>query len=79
LPLKLNVNASRFSLDCIFNMDETPFYFDQLEKRTIDLVGAKSVDVHNSGNDKSRFTVVVTSVADGTLLPFFVILKGSYF
>ena len=73
---KLNKCASRYPLDKVYNMDETPFYFDQVSKKTIDVIGAKTVDVHNSGNDKNRFTVVVTVRADGVLLPFFVIFNG---
>ena len=57
---KLNVAASRYDIDAIYNMDETPFYFDILEKKTIELTGYKTVDVLHSGNDKKRFTVVVT-------------------
>jgi hypothetical protein len=75
---KLNHAAATLDLCNIFNMDETPFYFVQMEKKTIDIAGSKSVGVNNSGNDKSRFTVVVTHSADGRLLPFYVILRGMF-
>ncbi|GBC35010.2 pogo transposable element with KRAB domain [Rhizophagus irregularis DAOM 181602=DAOM 197198] len=42
----------------IFNMDETPVYFDM------------------AGNEKNRFTVVLTCAADGTKLPPICIFKG---
>ena len=61
----------------MMNMDETPVYYDQLERFTMESVGAKSVEVHHTGSEKSRFTVVVTIKADGQLLPFYVILKGA--
>ena len=73
---KLNCLAQCYSPDFILNMDETPVYFDHLEKSTMEFTGTKSVDVHLTGNEKSRFTVVITITASGKLLPFYVILKG---
>jgi hypothetical protein len=73
---KLNMLSTRYDLRSIYNMDESPFYFDKIAKRTIDIVGSKSIDVNTSGNDKNRFTVTVTISADGTLYPFYVILRG---
>lgn len=72
----LNKAASKYTLDLIYNMDETPMYYDLLESRTIDFVGSNSVDVVHSGNEKKRFTLVVTISADGRLLPFYLILRG---
>ena len=60
----------------ILNMDETPMYFDMLQKRTIDHKGTKDVETQHNGSDKSRFTTVVTSTASGHVLPFYVILRG---
>ncbi len=60
----------------IFNMDETPCYFDMTSERTLDFKGADAVDAANTGNDKSWFTVVLCSSADGRMLKTLVILKG---
>jgi hypothetical protein len=57
-------------------MDETPFYYDHLQKRTIDFVGNNSITTLNTGADKSRFTVVVTIAANGESLKYYVILRG---
>jgi len=73
---KFNCMASEYSLDLILNMDETPMYFDLLEGKTIDFKGAKSVDVCHTGNDKSRFTAVITISASGIMLPVYIIFKN---
>ena len=57
-------------------MDETPAYFDMVPTRTIDFVGTKTVDLLNSGHEKTRFSLVITVRADGSLLPIGVIFKG---
>lgn len=60
----------------IFNMDETPFYYDIVYDRTIDNVGSRTIDVVHTGHTKSRFTVVVTLCSDGSMLKGFVIFGG---
>jgi hypothetical protein len=61
---------------CSVNMDETPFYMDINHNKTIERIGKKSIDIVNTGNHKTRFTVVVTITASGKMLPLFVIFKG---
>ncbi|CAH1770491.1 4274_t:CDS:2, partial [Entrophospora sp. SA101] len=65
-----------YELSEIGNMDETPVYFDMVGNLTIDKRGAKTVQVRTTGNDKNRFTCVLTILADGTKLPPIVIFKG---
>ena len=60
----------------IGNMDETPVYFDMVGNLTIENRGVKSVQVRTTGNEKNRFTCVLTVLADGTKLPPIVIFKG---
>lgn len=60
----------------IVNMDESPFYFDMSHNKTVDAVGRKSIEVVNSGNDKTRFTVTVTVAASGHVLPGYLIFRG---
>jgi len=57
-------------------MDETPCYYDMASERTLDFRGADSVDAANTGNDKSGFTAVLCSSADGRMIKTLVILKG---
>jgi len=70
--------ACQFESDLILNMDETPFYFDMMVDRTIDEKGAKSIEICHTGNEKARFTVVITITASGIMLPAYIIWKGKY-
>ena len=47
--------------DIIMNMDETPCYFDMPSSTTFDLKGVKTVKVRTTGNEKLRFTAVLTA------------------
>jgi len=60
----------------IGNMDETPIFFDMIGNLTIEERGAKTVQIRTTGNEKNRFTCVLTVLADGTKLPPIVIFKG---
>lgn len=44
--------------------------------KTVDFVGAKSIEVHTTGSDKVRFTLVVSIVANGLVLLAYVIWRG---
>ena len=68
--------SDQFEADVIINMDETPFWFDLVYDRTVEVTGAKSVNVSHSGNDKKRFTVVASVTASGSFLPTAFIFKG---
>ncbi|CAB4439968.1 unnamed protein product [Rhizophagus irregularis] len=57
-------------------MDETPVWFDMAGNITINPKGKKTVHVRGTGNEKNRFTVVLTCAADGTKLPPICIFKG---
>ena len=46
-------NRRRLEPDFIVNMDETPFYFDNVPSKTVDIVGSKSVRVLTTGSDKN--------------------------
>ena len=64
-----------FELNQIGNMDETPMTFDLPSNRTVSAVGEKTVLIKTTGHEKSRFTVVVACMADGSKLPPVVIFK----
>ncbi|GBC35822.2 pogo transposable element with KRAB domain [Rhizophagus irregularis DAOM 181602=DAOM 197198] len=66
-----------FDLCNIFNMDKPPVWFNMVGNFTIDQKGEKTVQIRSTGNDKNRFTVVLTCAADnGTKLPPICIFKG---
>jgi len=52
-----------FDLNSIFNMDETPVWFDMAGNMTINNKGDKTVHIRTTGNDKNHFTVVLTCSA----------------
>ena len=67
--------SKNYSLVNIGNMDETPVWFDMPTSKTVDSVGAKTVLLKTTGHEKTRFTVVLACLADGTKLKPMVIFK----
>uniref|UniRef100_A0A3Q1GUX3 Pogo transposable element derived with KRAB domain n=1 Tax=Acanthochromis polyacanthus TaxID=80966 RepID=A0A3Q1GUX3_9TELE len=64
-----------YPLDQMGNADQTPVYFDMPSSVTVEKKREKSVLVKSTGNEKSRITVMLTCLADGTKLPPYVILR----
>lgn len=60
--IRLRLKKS-FELENILNMDETPVWFDMAGSYTINPRGEKTVNVRATGNEKNRFTVVLTCSA----------------
>jgi hypothetical protein len=52
-----------FEMGEIFNMDETPVWFDMAGNITVNPKGEKTVHIRATGNEKNRFTVVLTCAA----------------
>ncbi len=61
---------------CIGNMDEVPVYFDMAPKAVIARKGSRTVCVKTNNMEKTRITVVLACLADGTKLPPMVIFRG---
>ena len=57
-------------------MDETPVYFDMAGSTTINVKGAKTVQIQTTGNEKNQFICVLAITADGNKLPPMIIFKG---
>ena len=60
----------------ILNMDQTPAWFSMSRKRTLEVIGVKTVHIRTSTNDTKRVTVAVTIASDGTVLPLMLVFKG---
>jgi hypothetical protein len=60
----------------ILNMDQTPVYFCMTRKKTLEVVGVKTVHIRTSTSNTKHATVAVTIAADGTVLPSTVVFKG---
>jgi len=58
-----------FEIGQLGNMDEVPLAFDVPSNKTVDVKGAKTIMIKTSGNEKTRYTVVLVCCADGTKLP----------
>jgi len=56
-------------------MAEVPLTFDVPSNKTVDVKGAKAIMIKTSGNEKTRYTVVLACCADGTKLPPLLIFK----
>ena len=65
-----------YPLNYIANIDETPVYFDMARDMTVNPTGAKTVQIWTIGNEKNRFTVVLTCFADGSKFSPIIIFKG---
>nr|XP_054928945.1 uncharacterized protein LOC129385819 [Dermacentor andersoni] len=65
----------KFLLSQIGNADQTPINFDMPRNSTVDMKGAKSVQVKTTGAEKQRCTVMLAVTADGRKLPPFVVFK----
>ena len=62
-----------FDLNSIFNMDETPVWFDMAGNITVNNKGDKTVHIRTTGNDKNHFTVVLICSAGKKVFIFFIL------
>jgi hypothetical protein len=60
-----------FQLSNILNMDETPVWFDMAGNFTIDSTGEKMIHIRGTGNEKNRFTVILTVATGKNSFQFF--------
>ena len=64
-----------FEIVQLGNMDEVPLTFDVPSNKTVDAKGSKIIMIKTSGNEKTRYTVVLACCADGTKLPTLIIFE----
>ena len=69
--IRLRIRKS-YELCNIFNMDETPVWFDMAGNFSIHPKGEKTVHIRRTGNENNRFTVVLTCAA-GKVIYYFII------
>lgn len=63
------------ALHQVGNMDEVPVTFDLPSNFTIEKKGTSDVKIMTTGNEKSKFTVVLCVTANGEKLPAYVIFR----
>ena len=64
-----------FEIGQLGNMDEVPLTLDVPSNKTVNVRGDKTILIKISGNEKTRYTVVLACCADGTKLPPLLIFK----
>ena len=67
---RLRIEKS-YEMSHIFNMDETPVWFDMAGNFSVNQTGEKTVHIRGTGNEKNRFTVVLTCAAGRNIKFFF--------
>ena len=60
----------------IYNVDQTPCYFDAVRNTSLHFRGDKQVEVNTTGHSKDRFTACLVASADGRQLAGHVVFKG---
>lgn len=64
-----------YLLGQIGNADQTPVYFDMPSRTTVTAKGAKDVRLLTTGNEHTRFTVMLCCTADGCKLPPYIVFR----
>ncbi|KAE8737973.1 hypothetical protein FOCC_FOCC016556, partial [Frankliniella occidentalis] len=59
----------------IGNADQTPLYLGMPSRTSVDTKGKKSISIKTTGNEMTRFTVMLAITADGRKLPPYVVFK----
>ncbi len=62
----------------ILNMDQTLVYFLMSTKRTLEVVGKRTIHIRTPTNDTRQATMAVTIAGDGMVLPSMIVFKGKY-
>ena len=73
------VNQSYRECDFIINMDQTPVFFSMHPSRSVDKIGARTINIRIAKNGSQRATVAVCFTASGHQLKSLVIFKGKCF
>ena len=63
-------------LDSIGNMDETPIYFEMVNKTAINKIGNKNIVANTLGLEKKKISIILSITASGYKLKPLMIFKG---
>ena len=55
----------------IYNMDETPIWFEMISKNTVSKIGEKIVTVRTFGSERTRLSVILCISAGGKKFPLY--------
>ena len=70
------INKNGLGKGNIFNMDETPLFFNMIPNKTIAKRGKKTILIKSQNQEKCRISIILCIVADGDKLPPLIIFKG---
>jgi hypothetical protein len=62
----------------ILNIDQTPVYSSMSTKRTLEVVGKRTIHIRTSTNDTRRATAAMMIAGDSMVLPSMIIFKGKH-
>ncbi len=77
-PIRPLLFGPRCDQRFILNMDQMPVYFSMSTKKTLELVGKRTIHIRTLTNNTMRSAVAVTITGDSTLLPLTIIFKGKH-
>ena len=60
----------------LFNMEETPIWFQMVSKTTVAKISERSINVRTFGNDRTRISLILCIVDNGYKAPLLLIVKG---
>ena len=76
MDTRISCHMKQYFLNHTRNMDETPLWFDMPGEITVTCTGERSVPFRKTGDDKGRYTLVLSAITDGRKLKVFVVFKG---
>ena len=70
------MRIGKYPRSLVGNMDETPAFFDMVTYKSICKIVSKKCIVRISGCKKKHVTIVLSTTADGKMLPPMIIFEG---
>lgn len=74
--LHFRVVKEEFPDSVVWACDETPVFFDQVHRSTVDKVGAREIKINTTGGDKKMVTCMLLAASDGGKARPTVVFKG---
>lgn len=72
------LKLKKIRINSVFNMDQTPAYFNVLSRNCYVRKGSKRVTISFTNQDKQRYSVFLTITKSGEKLPCLVVFKAQY-
>lgn len=76
ISIRPTIHAPNVNKKFVINMDQSPVFMSMHPKRTLDLVGARTINCRKTANSTARVTVSLAVSANGDKLKPMLIFKG---